>query len=410
MPQAVALHSPSSGPSAEQSALGVYVHFPWCLQKCPYCDFLSIPAERAAIPQGAYADAVLSELEVRAKWLGRRSMRSLFFGGGTPSLWDPAQIGRVITQIKSAFQATPDLEVTVECNPSSFDRGVGESLLGVGVNRLSLGVQGLNDQRLQFLGRLHDAQRGLQAVREAVASGMPRVSADLIFGVHGQTVEEATREACTVAELGVTHLSAYSLTIEEGTVFGTLHRKGRLPLLDEDSAARMFVALGENLERAGFEHYEISNYARQGHYSVHNLGYWSGLDYLGLGCGAFGTVTRGGAGLRYRNTRDIELYLARSSDWGKTDLGKAERSLVDYVEPIDAKTRLSERILLGLRLKSGLDLDEAGAQSNAPAWTPSRLKALDRLVARGRLLREGSQIRIPESAWLFADATISELL
>lgn len=413
MAQAVAF-SLGGSPSAQTLPLGVYVHFPWCLQKCPYCDFLSIPAQRPEIPQRAYTDAVLNELSARHRSVGPREVQSIFFGGGTPSLWQADQLGRVIARIKELFAVSPDLEVTAECNPSSFDGEVAARLLQSGVNRFSLGVQGLHDKRLQFLGRLHDAQGGLRAVRDALASGAPRVSADLIFGVHGQTVEEAVREATTIAELGVTHLSVYSLTIEEGTSFGTLHRKGKLPLLDEDTAARMFLALGESLERQGFEHYEISNYARSSHYSVHNLGYWQGRDYLGLGCGAWGTLTREGIGVRYRNTRSIDHYLARAADWDALELSSPQvavhRPLVEQIESIDATTRVSERILLGLRLKAGVDLDEVAAQCNVAAWTPQRSESVDRLVARGRLLREGSRIRIPQDARLFADATISDLL
>jgi oxygen-independent coproporphyrinogen-3 oxidase len=401
-------------PAAQTQPLGVYVHFPWCLQKCPYCDFLSIPAERPEIPQLAYTDAVLNELDARHRTVGPREVQSLFFGGGTPSLWQAEQLGRVIARVKQLFVVSPDLEITAECNPSSFDRDVAERLLLAGVNRFSLGVQGLHDERLQFLGRLHDAQGGLRAVRDALASGAPRVSADLIFGVHGQTVAEAVREATTVADLGVSHLSVYSLTIEEGTSFGTLHRKGKLPLLDEDTAARMFLALGESLEQQGFEHYEISNYARTSHYAVHNLGYWQGRDYLGLGCGAWGTVTHEGIGVRYRNTRSIDHYLARAADWDALDLASPQvaihRPLVEQIESIDATTRVSERILLGLRLKAGVDLDDVAAQCKTTTWTPARSEAVDRLVARGRLLRMGSRIRIPQDARLFADATISELL
>jgi oxygen-independent coproporphyrinogen-3 oxidase len=406
--------SPSAGTGAREQPLGIYVHFPWCLQKCPYCDFLSIPSERHDIPQVAYTDAVLSELKARHRAVGNREVLSIFFGGGTPSLWQAEQMGRVIARIKDLFPTSRELEVTAECNPSSFDRDVAERLLRSGVTRFSLGVQGLHEERLRFLGRLHDAEGALRAVRDALASGAPRVSADLIFGVHGQTVEQAVREASTIAELGVTHLSVYSLTIEEGTSFGTLHRKGKLPLLDEDTAARMFLALGKSLEQQGFEHYEISNYARTAHYSVHNLGYWKGRDYLGLGCGAWGTITQAGQGVRYRNTRSIDHYLGHHADWNTLNVLAAKdaqhRPLVEQVETVDAATRLSERILLGLRLKEGVDLDEAAAQCGAVAWTPNRTKAIDRLLVRGRLQREGSRIRIAQDAWLFADATISELL
>ncbi len=172
----------------------------------------------------------------------------------------------------------------------------------VGVNRVSIGVQGLDAQLLQFLGRLHDVESGLGAVRDALASGMPRVSADFIFGVSGQAATAAAREAQIMSELGTEHLSAYALTIEPGTQFGALARKGKLPLLEEAAVADSFLAVEETLEHAGFEHYEVSNYARNGARSRHNLGYWLGRDYLGLGCGAWGTLSSGEQRVRYRNT------------------------------------------------------------------------------------------------------------
>ncbi|HTM45188.1 MAG TPA: radical SAM family heme chaperone HemW [Polyangiaceae bacterium] len=400
----------------EEPPLGIYLHFPWCLQKCPYCDFLSIPAAREVIPHAAYADAVINELSARAPWAGNRPVHSIFVGGGTPSLWQPQQLGRVLTAIRQHFELSEQIEITVECNPSSFDRSVAEALLGLGVNRVSIGVQGLDNQRLQFLGRLHDARGALAAVNDALRAGVPRVSADLIFGVHGQSVDQAVEEARTLAELGITHLSAYSLTIEAGTAFGALHKKGRLPLLDEDTAARMFLALDDQLSPLGFDHYEISNYAKAGHYSRHNLGYWLGWDYLGIGCGAWGTITENGMGLRYRNTQSADRYITASRDWPQTDLRASAKSkgeavgLIDQTEILDAETRLRERILLGLRLHGGLDLEQAAQRATAEAWTPARRQAVQKLTSRGRLAQEGNRIWVPKEAWLFADATISELL
>jgi len=299
---------------AAPPALGVYVHFPWCLNKCPYCDFYSLATERDAIPHVAYADAVVREVERRAAELGAHRLRSVFFGGGTPSLWKTSELGRVLARIRALFPSDGEVEVTAECNPSSFDAKKADELGSAGVNRVSLGVQGLDDRRLGFLGRLHDAAGGLTALRTALASGIPRVSADLIFGVAGENPDEARREAETLAELGPTHLSAYALTIEPGTEFGSLAKQKKLPLLDDELVARSFESVEHALESAGFEHYEISNYARSGHYAAHNLGVWRGESYLGLGAGAFGTVTLGRRVLRYRNARAADRYVDAAGD------------------------------------------------------------------------------------------------
>jgi putative oxygen-independent coproporphyrinogen III oxidase len=390
--------------------LGVYVHFPWCLKKCPYCDFLSVAAERPSLPHAAYANAVIAELERRVDTLGNARLVSVFFGGGTPSLWEPNELGRVLARIRSLLGSSAnDVEVTVECNPTSFDVERGRALQAVGVNRVSIGVQGLDAQRLQFLGRLHDVDSGLAAVRDAIESGMPRVSADFIFGVSGQEADAARREAQILSELGTTHLSAYALTIEPGTQFGALARKGKLPLLDESSVADSFLAVEETLERAGFEHYEISNYAKPGARSRHNLGYWLGRAYLGLGCGAWGTLGAGSARYRYRNTPSPERYLAGGPRFASAELLR-EGPLVANFEPISPETALTERIMLGLRLADGVDLERAAEELGVPLWTPERVRARDKLVAQGKLTLRGPVALIPKAKWLFADGIISELM
>jgi len=390
--------------------LGVYVHFPWCLKKCPYCDFLSVAAERPALPHRAYADTVIAELERRVSTLTDVRLVSVFFGGGTPSLWQPAELGRVLARIRELLpNAADDLEITVECNPTSFDLDHGRALQAVGVNRVSIGVQGLDADRLQFLGRLHDVESGLSAVRSAVESGMPRVSADFIFGVSGQTADAAAREAQIMSQLGTTHLSAYALTIEPGTQFGALARKGKLPLLSEAAVADSFLAVEESLERAGFEHYEVSNYAKAGARSRHNVGYWVGRSYLGLGCGAWGTLLEGNQRYRYRNTPSPERYLAATSLYACADLHELGPLVASY-ETIPPETALAERIMLGLRLAEGLDLEQSAAELGTELWTPERTRARDRLVAQGRLKLSGGQVSIPKSHWLLADGIIASLM
>jgi oxygen-independent coproporphyrinogen-3 oxidase len=402
----------TSTDAADPTAIGVYVHFPWCLKKCPYCDFLSVASPAPDLPHGRYADAVLAELERRARELGARRLRSVFFGGGTPSLWDPAEVARVLSAIFRVFgAAAAPPEVTLECNPTSFDPARAEAFGGAGVNRFSIGVQGLEANRLQFLGRLHDPAGALRAVRDAVASSVERVSADLIFGVAGEPPEVAASEAATLADLGLTHVSAYALTIEPGTQFGALARKGKLPLLDEGRVAESFEAVDAALAARGFEHYEISNYARAGAYAEHNLGYWRGLEYLGLGCGAWGTVDFGAQRVRYRNTPVPERYLASAQHWADAallDAGPGE--LVSVVEPLDPETLLRERILLGLRLAEGLDIDEHAAELGVEAWPKERKRAAQRLLERGRIVQQGTRWMVPKDQWLFADGTISALL
>jgi oxygen-independent coproporphyrinogen-3 oxidase len=393
----------------EQKA-GVYVHFPWCLQKCGYCDFLSVAAPRGSIDHAGYARAVHAELRRRRRDLGDTRLTSVFFGGGTPSLWNPADLGGVLRCIRESFAPSDfEPEITVECNPSSLDENRARALLDSGVNRLSIGVQSLNATRLGFLGRLHDREGGLAAVRAAIRAGFSRVSADLIFGVAGQSPAEAADEVATVADLGITHLSAYALTVEPQTAFGALARKGRLPLLPEEAVADSFVAVHDALTERGFDHYEISNYAQAGARAEHNLGYWRGHDYVGLGCGAFGTITVREGRLRYRNTPVPDRYLASAEAWGDAD---TERTgpLISEIERLSPDTDLSERLMLGLRLREGVDVESAAAETGAAPWPPERVRNVLRLSERGRIVREGPRLRIPYDAWLLADATIAEII
>jgi oxygen-independent coproporphyrinogen-3 oxidase len=372
---------------------------------------LSVPAARPEIPQQRYTEAVLLELERRGLELPDQArLASVFFGGGTPSLWEPRELGRVLDAILRRLGSAPDqVEITVECNPSSLDEDRARALVDVGVNRLSIGVQSLDQKRLEFLGRLHDVQGGLAAVGAAVRAGVPRVSADLIFGVAGQSPLEARAEVRQVAELGVTHLSAYALTIEQGTRFGELSRRGRLPLLDEALVAESFSGVEAELAAFGFEHYEISNYAKPGQEAQHNLGYWRGHDYLGLGTGAFGTWRTARGRERYRNTPAHERYMkgwlaGTPVDWSTTG------ELVSEIEAITPEVALRERLMLGLRLAEGVVLEEIERDVGAPVRTPERSRALDRLIARGKLAVDGGRVYIPRERWLFADAIIAEIM
>jgi len=381
------MHDQMTAPRAS-----AYVHFPYCLEKCPYCDFVSYKTERKAIDHDAYADAVIQEL--RARSFEGRTIASIFFGGGTPSLWEPKALGRVISAIGAR-----DAEITVECNPTSLDADRCAALADAGVNRLSIGVQSLRDAELKFLGRLHDASGAIAAVKAAIASPIRRVSADLIFGLPEQAPDEAARQAGALVDLGLDHLSCYQLTIEPNTRFGELKKRNRLPMAEDGAVAEAFVAIDESLGARGLQHYEISNYAREGQEARHNLGYWRGEEYLGLGCGAFGFVrTSRGSGVRWRNQILPEKYVQNASD------PTMER------EELDAEALLRERIMLGLRVREGLDLAAAGDDLGIDAMTKERRRTIDALVARGRLSIDGARLSIPPKAWLFADDTAARLM
>jgi oxygen-independent coproporphyrinogen-3 oxidase len=353
----------------------IYVHFPYCLAKCPYCDFVSFATPREEIDHDAYANAVIAELEARAAAYDGRTIGSIFFGGGTPSLWDARAIGRVITAIRARARLADDVEITVECNPTSLD-----------------------EDQLKYLGRLHDPDGAVRALRAALGA-LPRVSGDLIFGLPGQSPEVARDQALALADLGLSHLSCYQLTIEPGTRFGELARRGRLPLADEGRVAEAFLAIDEALEARGLRHYEISNYAKPGEEARHNLGYWRGEEYLGLGCAAYGfTRTGASSGARYRNPALPREYVQNAS-------AAAESSR----EALDAETLLKERIMLGLRLAEGFDLAAAGRDLGIDPFTKDRVRALDRLVAQGRVARDGDRLHVPRAAWLFTDDTAARL-
>jgi putative oxygen-independent coproporphyrinogen III oxidase len=401
--------------------IAVYVHFPWCIAKCPYCDFVSYAAPRETIDHEGYADAVILELGRRANALelassaraGAGEVTTVFFGGGTPSLWAPKALGRVLEAVRTKLPVSADLEVTVECNPTSIDRAGADSLADEGVNRLSIGAQALRPEQLKFLGRLHDVAGAFRAIEGALASRIPRVSADMIFGLPGQSPEDAGAQAETLAGMGLQHVSAYQLTIESGTKFGELARLGRLPRAEDGVVAESFTAIDAVLGSRGLQHYEISNYAVPGQEARHNLAYWHGDEYLGVGCGAYGFVRLPdlwpARGVRYRNPTDPAVYVDRARRADPFAQASDELGEEKSAEPLDAETLLRERIMLGLRLSDGFDLSAVARDLGVTAWTPERERAAAWLVGRQRLERDTDRIRIPSSARLWADDTAARL-
>jgi oxygen-independent coproporphyrinogen-3 oxidase len=266
--------------------LAVYVHLPWCVRKCPYCDFNSHALE-GPVPQKRYADALLADLEAQAAQVNGRTVQSIFFGGGTPSLFSAETIGRVLAGIGDALHVAPEVEITLEANPGTVERGRFAEYAAIGVNRISLGGQSFNPRHLERLGRIHSVQETRTAAAELHAAGIDNFNIDLMYALPEQTLAESLDDVRAAIELAPAHLSHYQLTLEPGTVF--FHRPPRLP--DEDASWEMQLGCQELLAAHGYQHYEVSAYARNGRRCIHNLNYWQFGDYLGIGAGAHGKIT-----------------------------------------------------------------------------------------------------------------------
>lgn len=370
----------------------VYVHFPWCAKKCPYCDFATRAVEPASIDHDGYADAIARDLESRRAQLEGRRLVSVFFGGGTPSLWSAAALGRTLERIRGAFGSeVDDLEVTAECNPSSLSAEQAQTFAAAGINRTSIGVQSLRERHLQFLGRLHDGAGALRALRDAKATGV-RVSADLMFGMRDQ--RDVLADVDVLIEEGLTHVSAYALTIEPGTQFGTLQRLGKLETANEDDYARMFLEAEARFAAAGLAHYEVSNYARPGEEARHNQHYWRGGDYLALGAAAVGCLSEAGTARRWRNQSDPQRYLAEPIE--------------EWSEALDTSERIQEALMLGLRTTEGVDLDGLAARVGVDPRA-GRERALERGFERGDLSLDGAVLTVPRERWLRLDGIVAAL-
>jgi len=324
-------------------SLALYIHWPFCLAKCPYCDFNS--HVRDAIPQARFRDALRRELAWEAERIGPRRLASVFFGGGTPSLMDPATAGLLLEDARRFFTADPDLEVTLEANPTSVEAGRLAAFRDAGINRVSLGVQSLDEAALRFLGRQHSASQAIEALE--LARGLfPRVSFDLIYARPGQDLPAWRAELRHALGLVADHLSLYQLTIEPGTKFETLHRRGDLVLPDDDTGAALYEATAEEAARHGLQAYEVSNYAIPGGESRHNLTYWRYGDYAGIGPGAHGRLSIAGERRAVTRHRAPEPWADRVERLGH---GTREET------PLSADDQAREMLLMGLRLTEGID-------------------------------------------------------
>lgn len=376
--------------TAEPFAL--YIHWPFCVSKCPYCDFNS--HVRESVDQAAWRAGLLADLAHEAAALPGRRLGSIFFGGGTPSLMPPETVAALIDAAVGHWAVAEDVEITLEANPSSVEAARFADLARAGVNRVSLGLQALDDAALAFLGRAHGVDEGLAALATAQAA-FARVSFDLIYARPDQSLADWEAELARAIGFGTEHLSLYQLTIEPGTRFATLFEKGELAAYDPDAAADLFEATRAITATAGLPAYEVSNHARTGAESRHNLTYWRYGDYVGIGPGAHGR--RGGlATLRHKKPENWLAALARNGHGAQSET------------PLAPKERGVEALLMGLRLGEGVDLARVAALSGGTA--PLDLVALARLEKQGLLARTGTRLRVREAGMPVLEAILREIV
>jgi oxygen-independent coproporphyrinogen-3 oxidase len=376
----------------------LYVHWPFCLAKCPYCDFNS--HVREAIDQPRWRAALLAELDHYAAETGGRRLDSIFFGGGTPSLMDPVTVAAVIARAKTRWAADADLEVTLEANPTSVEAGRFAAYAAAGVNRVSLGIQALDDRALAALGRRHSAAEARAAIAVAQRQ-FARSSFDLIYARPGQDLAGWLAELDEALDLAAEHLSLYQLTVEPGTVFEGAARRGELVLPEEDDAAALYEATQERLDRAGLPAYEISNHARPGAECRHNLIYWRYGDYVGIGPGAHGRLTLGGTRLATRQHRAPEAWLA-----GVERAGHATRQR----NPVPEDAQVAEWLMMNLRLAEGVGEGRAQALFGRPLadLVPAARRAP--LVEAGYLESDAAGLRATAAGRQRLDAVLRALL
>jgi len=363
-------------------ALGIYIHIPFCRQKCSYCDFHSVGLDRPLMDE--YLAALVKEIFLTGETTRGVKVSSVFFGGGTPSLLTTRQVVKVLGAVFKTFDVADDAEITFEANPESLTPSKLRGYMGAGVNRLSIGVQSLSGERLNTLGRVHTAAQGRHAVDAAIGAGFTNISIDLMFSIPGQSVGEWEAELGEVCRWGLKHISCYQLTAEPGTPFGRKVVRGSIHM--PEIGLELFDTAERILAGGGFGHYEISNYALPGFECVHNLGYWRRYDYLGFGASAHSLM----AGKRWANVKAIGAYIKRTGEAGRA----AYRS-----EKITAQTAQRELLMLGLRLREGVELKKTGLTEK-----------INELTVQGLLEITGTHLRATGRGWRLLDSVLAAIV
>ena len=378
--------------------LALYIHWPFCLSRCPYCDFNA--HVRETIPQRRFRDALRRELAWEAERLGRRSLRSIFFGGGTPSLMEPETVALLLEDARTLFEISGDLEVTLEANPTSIETSRLAALRDAGVNRVSVGIQSLEAEPLAMLGRRHSVEQAIAAL-EIARKLFPRVSFDLIYARPGQSVAAWRAELRRALDLVADHLSLYQLTIEPGTKFEALHRSGEIVLPEEDLAAALYDATAEEAARFGLLPYEISNYAKPGAESRHNLQYWRYGDYAGIGPGAHGRLTLDGHLVATRRHRAPEAWADLVE---RTGHGMTEQLTLRSEEMV------REMLLMGLRLTEGVSADRFLARTGRTLSSAVDADMIRRAAEEGYIIWHDGRLTATQEGRRRLDALLPYLV
>ena len=375
-------------------ALALYIHWPFCISKCPYCDFNSHVRDR--IEQPLWLDALLADMQHEARLTAGRPLTSIFFGGGTPSLMPPATVAALITAAQGLWGFAPDIEITLEANPSSVEAANFAELAAVGINRVSLGLQALDNATLQFLGRAHQVDESLYALNIA-QQHFDLVSIDLIYARPDQSVAQWETELSRAIGFGTTHMSLYQLTIEPSTRFATEVAKRQWTPLDDDSGADLYAATQAHMGAAGLNAYEISNHAAPGQESRHNLTYWRYQDYVGIGPGAHGR--RGGmATTRHKKPENFLNAVSRHG------------SGLQVEDVLDAPTQAMEALLMGLRLREGVDISALSDRFAIDSSDMIDFAAVDKLSALGFINRVGGRLSVTLAGFPLLDAILPQIV
>ncbi|MDR1273375.1 MAG: radical SAM family heme chaperone HemW [Odoribacteraceae bacterium] len=374
----------------DDRSMGIYVHVPFCRGKCFYCGFYSVASLAG---KEEYLDAVGREIRARAGYLPGREVETLYFGGGTPSVLTPGELEGIVNLLEREYAFRPSAERTIEVNPEDINRESVAAWRSLGFNRLSVGVQSFSDDRLCAIHRRHSAREAIDGIRLAAAGGFDNIGIDLIVGLPGQSGEEVRRDIETLIGLPACHVSLYLLSIEPGTVFEARTRRGELLLPGDEEQADRFTEASETLKRAGFEHYEISNFARPGYHSRHNTAYWQGQPYIGLGPGAH---SHDGLSRQW-NLAHLKRYAAAVREGG----AYFER---EVLSPVD---RYNEYVMTSLRTMQGAEIRSLQGE-HAPYFEQTRA-VWERFLAAGLLVRVGDRVRATEAAWLVSDAIFADL-
>ena len=371
---------------------GIYIHIPFCKSFCSYCDFYSITDNSL---KDALVQAVIRESSLRSSYLEGEIVETVYFGGGTPSLLEPATAANLISDLKKKFPFSDDTEITFEVNPDDVYEGLFIELKKAGINRISLGVQSWDDKRLRYLGRRHDAAQSARALEMVFREGIKNVSVDIIYGVPGMTSADLKADLEKTFAFPVTHLSAYHLTVEEGTRFGRMKKEGKLKETDEETSASMFSLLGKVCREHGFIHYEISNFAKEGYISRHNSSYWKQVPYLGLGPSAHSFDGRS----RQWNVPDVRKYIKAISS-GEIPCEREE---------LDRITVFNEYVMTSLRTMWGIDLTHV-EEFYDKELHDYLVNLSGKYIRYGLMKKEKNTLVLTDQGRMISDNIIAELL